>query len=352
MTIETILIIVGVVLLFLTYRKLASLAESLDIKNANQEDSEKEEDQKSINFQNWLYEKLKVIEEKVGELSDVATAENPAWGKDSATSKKKENLVNLYAQHLVEKEKLSQKDALIKAKFVADNFESGVIDDIIRDIDFKEKVKSEEELLISDFFKKEVEAKADSLKARDVFEPLWVGITNRKYKKGDELLLNTRKAFESHSGQYGYQNYVEDSAIVHKLQGLGILGLKKKDDYSFQESQDRQKLEVSYDATDAEIKSAYLKLAKKYHPDNMSGNSEKFTEINSAYKNLTRKDDVRKTMSGHPFFVLKEDNLEKLKDIIFAGDEQNKQYYDDAYFADKHPKDERFDMPFQKPFEH
>jgi len=350
MTIETILIIVGVVLLFLTYKKIDNLTKFFEDKF--EEKNNRTLAQQNENFQNWLYDDLKIIKEKITELSDVSSAENPAWGKDSATSKKKENLVKLYAQHLVDKEKLSQKDALIKAKFVADNFENGVIDDIIRDINFKEKVKSEEELLTSDFFKKEVEAKANSLNARDIFEPLWVGIANRKYKKGDELLLNTRKAFESHSGQYGYQNYVEDSAIVHKLQGLGILGLKKKDDYSFQESQDRQKLEISYEATDAEIKSAYLKLAKKYHPDNMSGNSEKFTEINSAYKNLTKKDDVRKTMSGHPFFVLKEDNLEKLREIIFAGDEQNKQYYDDAYFADKHPKDERFDMPFQKPFEH
>jgi hypothetical protein len=352
MTIETILTIIGVVLLFLICKKVDSFVESFDIKNANQEDSEKERDQKDINFQNWLYEKLKVIEEKVVELSDVTTADNPVWGKDSAISKKKENLVKLYAQRLIEKEGLPQKDALIKAKFVVNNFKNGIIDDIIYEIDFNEKVKSEEELLTSDFFKKEVETKIDSLKAGNIFDPLWVGIKNRKYKKGDELLQNTRRAFESHSGQDGYQNYIEDSAVIHKLQELGILGLKKKDDYSFQESQDRQKLEVSYDATDTEIKSAYLKLAKKYHPDNVGGNSEKFTEISSAYKNLTKKDDIIKTMSGHPFFILKEDNLEKLRDIIFAGDEQNKQYYDDAYFADKHPKGERFHMPFQKPFEY
>ncbi|MEK7665216.1 MAG: DnaJ domain-containing protein [Patescibacteria group bacterium] len=349
---ETILIIVGVILLFLTYKKLDSLSKFFEDRNYTKEEADKQQEYKDTNFQNWLYEDLKNLKGKVAELSDNQTIGNPAWGEDSATSRKKDNLIKLYVQHLVEKEKLSQKDALIKAGFVVNNFEGGVVDDIIRDINFHEKIKSEEELLMSDFFKKEVETKANSLKAGDIFEPLWVGIKNRKYKKGDELLQNTRKAFDSYSGQYGYQNYVEDSAIIYKLQELGIFGLKKKDDYSFQESQDRQKLEVSYDATDAEIKSSYLKLAKKYHPDNMGGNSEKFTEINSAYKNLTQKDSIRKTMSGHPFFVLKEDNLEKLREIIFAGDEQNKQYYDDAYFADKHPKDERFDMPFQQPFEH
>lgn len=352
MTLETILIIVGVILLFLAYRKLDNLLKLFVEEKEVKEESVKQREYKDTNFQNWLYEDLKNLKEKVAELSDVQTIDNPAWGESSAASRKEESLIKLYAQHLAEKEKLSQKDALVKARFVIKNFEGGVIDDILRDIRFHAEVKSEEELLNSDFFKKEVETKANSLNARDVFEPLWVGITNRKYKKGDELLQNTRKAFELHSGDYGYQNYIEDSAIIHKLQELGILGLKKQDDYTFQESQDRQKLGVSYDANEAEIKSAYLKLAKKFHPDNMGGNSEKFTEINLAYKNLTQKDNVRKTMSGHPWYILKEDSLEKLRELIFVGDEQNKQYYDDAYFVDKHPKDERFDMPFQRPFEH
>jgi len=292
MTIETILIIVGVVLLFLTYRKLASLAESFDVKNTNEEDSEKEKDQKNMNFQNWLWEKLKTIEEKVGELSDVATAENPAWGANSASSLKNENLIKLYSQHLVEKEKLSQKDSLAKARFVVNNFEGGVIDDISRDIRFRAEVKSEEELLLSDFFKKEVQEKITTLKAKEIFEPLWIGIKIRKYKKGDELLQNTRKAFEAHSGQYGYQNYVEDSAIVSKLVHLGIFEAKME------------------------------------------------------------KNEVRKTMSGHPFYILKEDNLEKLRKMIFAGDEQNSEYYTDEYFEGEHTKDERIKLPFQQPFEH
>lgn len=59
-------------------------------------------------------------------------------------------------------------------------------------------------------------------------------------------------------------------------------------EYTFQESQNRAKLEVSYDAGEKEIKDAYIKLVKKYNPENPDGDLKKFTEINNAYKNLIK----------------------------------------------------------------
>lgn len=44
-------------------------------------------------------------------------------------------------------------------------------------------------------------------------------------------------------------------------------------------------LGVGRGSTDAEIKSAYRKLAKQYHPD-IGGDQEKFAEINSAYESI------------------------------------------------------------------
>jgi curved DNA-binding protein len=50
-------------------------------------------------------------------------------------------------------------------------------------------------------------------------------------------------------------------------------------------------LEVSESATEAEIKKAYRKLARQYHPDvnKDKGAEDKFKEINSAYEILRDK---------------------------------------------------------------
>ena len=53
-------------------------------------------------------------------------------------------------------------------------------------------------------------------------------------------------------------------------------------------------LGVPETATDAEVKKAYLNLARKYHPDNYHDNpladlaQEKMKEINAAYEQITR----------------------------------------------------------------
>jgi len=46
-------------------------------------------------------------------------------------------------------------------------------------------------------------------------------------------------------------------------------------------------LDVSKLATEKEIKKAYRKLAKKYHPDEQTGDQVKFNQVKEAYEILT-----------------------------------------------------------------
>ncbi len=64
-------------------------------------------------------------------------------------------------------------------------------------------------------------------------------------------------------------------------------------------------LGVSKDASQDEIKSAYRKLAKQYHPDRYVGNpladlaAEKFKEINEAYETLTGENGKQSTSHAY-----------------------------------------------------
>ena len=72
---------------------------------------------------------------------------------------------------------------------------------------------------------------------------------------------------------------------------LLCLGAGKKAAMEYQDYY--QTLGVSKNATEAEIKSAYRKLAKEYHPDHNQGNKdaeEKFKAINEAYEVLKDKE--------------------------------------------------------------
>jgi curved DNA-binding protein CbpA len=54
-------------------------------------------------------------------------------------------------------------------------------------------------------------------------------------------------------------------------------------------------LGVQRTATDEEIKSAFRKLAQKYHPDKKGGDEAKFKEVSEAYSVLGDKRNVRNT---------------------------------------------------------
>lgn len=60
-------------------------------------------------------------------------------------------------------------------------------------------------------------------------------------------------------------------------------------------------LEVGKQATDADIKKAYYRLAKAYHPDSMPGKEHKFREISEAYSVLSNPEIKRQYCSSRSF---------------------------------------------------
>tara|TARA_B100001057_G_C22818064_1_gene938273 strand:+ start:817 stop:1629 length:813 start_codon:yes stop_codon:yes gene_type:complete len=78
-------------------------------------------------------------------------------------------------------------------------------------------------------------------------------------------------------------------------------------------------LGVDRTASDNDIKKAYRKLAKKYHPDKSDGNEEKFKEVADAYETLT--DPKKKAkFEGNPFGNFDSDFFDDfLKRSGFAG---------------------------------
>ena len=72
---------------------------------------------------------------------------------------------------------------------------------------------------------------------------------------------------------------VFSSSSIHYISSLSCFSTAGKNLY--------QLLGVPQSASQAEIKAAYYKLAKKYHPDVNHGGEDMFKSINSAYETLS-----------------------------------------------------------------
>jgi curved DNA-binding protein len=81
-------------------------------------------------------------------------------------------------------------------------------------------------------------------------------------------------------------------------------------------------LGVNKESTESDIKKAYRKLAKEYHPDKSSGNEERFKEIADAYETLgdPKNKAIYDQRSTNPFSNFNEDFFQEfVKNSGFAG---------------------------------
>jgi hypothetical protein len=213
-----ILVVIVIIALFLIYAHLVKLTRLL--KDSFATSNEKWDRVLPYRLHEFS-QHLEAIKRRTTELSDMAAMDNPAWGSESASERRKNKLVELYAQYVSQHEEIPYEDAVYKTQFVVYNFGAdAVINDMLRTTQFEREADSEEALRSASFFGKEVAERAKSLKPIEVFEPLYVGITKKNYKKGDRLSQRSR---DSYSGEYGYRRFVEDAAIMYRLEELGLL---------------------------------------------------------------------------------------------------------------------------------
>jgi curved DNA-binding protein CbpA len=81
-------------------------------------------------------------------------------------------------------------------------------------------------------------------------------------------------------------------------------------------------LDVDMEATTEEIKKKYIELAKKYHPDQKTGNVELFQVMSKAYEVLSNKE----TRKDYDLYFLKKSYNELQEDTIFSMKDQFNEY--------------------------
>jgi hypothetical protein len=167
---------------------------------------------------NYCYKELRDVNTRITELSNMQTINNPAWGNESASEKKKANIIQLYTGHIVTQENLSEKDALCKSSFIINQFgEQGLIDDMNRKAKWKIEAESEANLRLADFFLSDIRRASEKFKPKDIYIPLFVAVAMKEYKKDDKMWQRDTGSY------YHYDGFLEDAAIIYKLSELGIL---------------------------------------------------------------------------------------------------------------------------------
>jgi hypothetical protein len=172
-----------------------------------------------------------VISHKVDLLADASQADHPA-GKESSKNRRRNNLIEIYAQYLIKKEKLSKLDAVIRSKFEVYEFgEDEIIDGIDEDIRLQELLEATARFHTSGLLEKAIKTMERDLLPFDLMEPLYDLVIKQECSKGEKIMFAGNEIWFI---EENYHDFVKNRAVVEKLEKIGVI--KKINNESWDEN--------------------------------------------------------------------------------------------------------------------
>lgn len=220
------LLILVLVMLALVYKKLSQFVEG-----KNSESSPELGIKDMVKGMNeWLYR----IEKNTSAIANYFLADNPA-GTKSNKYKKLETLIKIYAQYLVATKKLSERDALIRARFEVRIFdEEKVIDEIDDDVSdgvyWKERDKAEKDYYASDILERDIKNYWDvevkgvkKITPYELMARIYDVLVKQNYEEEKTIELAWLR------GEDDYGDFIKNRACVYHLEKLGVIKKANKE---------------------------------------------------------------------------------------------------------------------------
>jgi hypothetical protein len=192
---------------------------------------------KSIDWLEAINNNLHEVHKNTTVIANHFLADNPA-GEKSDKYKKRNNLIKIYARHLVNTKKLNEKDAFIRARFEVNKFgEEKVVEEIEESfshgIRWKDQRNAEKEYYASGILEKDINEVTDYIPSHPkkpapyyLAAPMY-DILVKQIKRNIMLNSDFKKSKEIelywHINENSYDEFVKNRAIIYHLERLGII---------------------------------------------------------------------------------------------------------------------------------
>lgn len=220
------LLLLVLVMLALVYKKLSQFVEG--------KNSESSPELGIKDMVRGINEWLHLIDKNTSAVADYFLADNPA-GTKSNKYKKLENLIKIYAQHLMTTKKLSEKDSLIRARFEVRIFgEEKVIDEVDDDVSdgvyWRDRDKAEKDYYASDILEKDIKNFWDievkgvkKVTPYELMARIYDVIVKQHYEEGENIEMAWFR------DEDGYYDFIKNRACIYHLEKLGVIKKANKE---------------------------------------------------------------------------------------------------------------------------